>query len=207
MKGRLARARSLLQTRLARRGVALGAGLLATAGASRAALAATVPVALGTATVQQAMLIATGAAPVTAGAMPTVAALYKGGLLAMKLSRIKLIGALLGLLGVCAFSSVFTFSAMAGRDPAHAARFSSAPVVPVKAPVPQDKDKDKDKKADAASTDPAGVTLEAKLTGAKESYKLDLGGMSAEEFKKMMDGLAKRAAGPARAFPPRRRSN
>jgi RNA polymerase sigma factor (sigma-70 family) len=203
VKGRLARARSLLQTRLARRGVALGATLLATAGASRTALAAAVPVALGTATVQQAMLIATGAAPVMAGTTPAVAALYKGGLLAMKLSRIKLFGALLGLLGVCAFSSVFTYSALAGRDPAHSPRFSSAPVVLVKAPVPQEKekDKDKDKKAETASTDPAGVTLEVKLTGAKESYKLDLGGMSAEEFKKMMDDLAKPPRRPGTRYP------
>jgi RNA polymerase sigma factor (sigma-70 family) len=202
VKGRLARARSLLQNRLARRGVALGAGLLATAGASRVALAATVPAALATATVQQALLIATGAAPVTAGTTPAVAALYKGGLLAMKVSRIKLFGALLGLLAVCAFSSVFTYSALAGRGAGHGPRFSAAPVVPVKAPVPEDKGKDKDKKAEAASTEPAGVMLEAKLTGAKESYKLDLGGQSAEEFKKMMDDAAKPPRRPGQRFPP-----
>ncbi len=202
VKGRLARARSLLQNRLARRGVALGAGLLATAAASRAALAAAVPAALATATVQQAVLIATGAAPVAAGTTPAVAALYKGGLLAMKVSRIKLFGALFGLLAVCAFSSVFTYSALAGRDPGRAPRVSPAPVVPVKAPVPEEKDKDKDKKADVASTEPAGVTLEAKLTGAKESYKFDLGGQSAEEFKKMMDDAAKAPRRPGTRFPP-----
>ena len=195
VKGRLARARSLLQTRLTRRGVALGAGLLAAAGASRSALAAAVPAALARATVHQALLVAAGAAPTVAGVSPAVAALYSGGLQVMKWSRIKIVGVLLAVLSVCTFSSVFTYRAVAGREPGRPV--ASAPVKP---PVTEGKDADKgkDKKADVASTDPAGVTLEAKLTGAKESYKLDIGGMTPEEFKKFIDDIAK---GPRRPGP------
>jgi hypothetical protein len=188
VKGRLARARSLLQTRLARRGVALGAGLLAAAGASRAALAAAVPATLAEETVHQALLVAAGAAPAVAGIPPAVATLYRGGLQAMKLSWIKIAGVLLGVLSVCAFSSVFTYRALAGREPGRPAAF-----VPVKAPVSENKDKDK--KADRASTDPVGVSLEARLTGDKESYKLDIGGMTADQFKKHLDEIPK---GPGR---------
>jgi RNA polymerase sigma factor (sigma-70 family) len=191
VKGRLARARSLLQTRLARRGVALGAGLLAAAGAARGAFATPLPAALAKATVHQAALVAAGAAPTLAGVPPAVAALYRGGLRAMmNWSRIKIVGVLLGVLSVCAFSGVFTYRALAGREPGR-----PVAAAPVKPPVPDAKDADKDKKADVASTDPTGVSLEAKLTGAKESYKLDIGGKTADEFKKHIDAIPK---GPSR---------
>jgi RNA polymerase sigma factor (sigma-70 family) len=181
VKGRLARARALLQTRLARRGVALGGGLLVTAGATQAA----VPTALAAATVQQAVRIALGSAPAAAGATPAVAALYRGGLQAMAVGKVKALGALLALLGVCAVSGVFTYSAPAPREPARPAEARRGPVRPVKAPAP----KDNASKPVAGRTEPAGVALAARLTGAKGPYTLDLGGLSAEAFRqRVADG-------------------
>jgi RNA polymerase sigma factor (sigma-70 family) len=200
VKGRLARARSLLQTRLARRGVALGSGLFVTAGAARAALGAAVPPALAATTVCQAMRVALGEAPAAAGATPAVAALFKGGLQTMIAAKVKVVAALLAVLGVCAFSGVFTYGVLAGREPGRTSEARTAPQDKDKAP--QDKDKEKsDKKADTGSTEPAGVSLTAKLVGAKESYTLDIGGMSAEEFRKFVNDSAKGPRGGRSPFP------
>jgi RNA polymerase sigma factor (sigma-70 family) len=180
VKGRLARARSLLQTRLARRGVALGGGMagwFGITGGSQAAAGAAVPPALGAATVLQALRVATGAAPAAAGASPAVAALYSGGLQAMGFAKVKVAAALAALLGVFAFSGVFTYNALAGREPSRQVQSRLTPV------RPDAKDADK-KPADAGSTEPAGVPLTARLVGAKDSYTLDLGGKTADEFRK-----------------------
>jgi RNA polymerase sigma factor (sigma-70 family) len=198
VKGRLARARSLLQTRLARRGVALGTGFFLTAGGSQAALGAAVPPALERSTFLQAMQVATGATPATAGASPFVATLYRGGLQAMQFAKVKFIGALVAMLGVCVFSSVFAYRALAGREPVR-------PVEARRAPVPSRTEKapaGSDKKPGAAvgSTEPAGVPLVARLIGVKNSYTLDLGGKSAKDFKAEIDAIAKRPLG-ARRYP------
>jgi RNA polymerase sigma factor (sigma-70 family) len=90
---RLAKARELLRTRLARRGLVLPAGLLATALSQKAAPAA-VPAPLIASTVKAALLSAAGA--VAAGAIPAqVVALAEGGLKAMTTSKTKMALALL----------------------------------------------------------------------------------------------------------------
>jgi RNA polymerase sigma factor (sigma-70 family) len=86
VKGRLTRARALLRKRLTRRGVALSAGCLATALTPSAASAA-VPVALVDSTVRAAMLFAAGHLA-TAGVSAPVAALTKGALQSMLLSKL-----------------------------------------------------------------------------------------------------------------------
>jgi hypothetical protein len=47
-----------------------------------------------------------------------------------------------------------------------------------------------EEKKDAAKSDPPGAVVEAKLVAKKATYKLDLGGKSAEEFKKALDEAA-----------------
>ncbi|WP_439622926.1 hypothetical protein [Gemmata sp.] len=54
-----------------------------------------------------------------------------------------------------------------------------------------------DKGADKPKTDPAGLPLELTLTGKTTKYPLDLGGLSADDFKK-----AVAAAGKGRGKPP-----
>ena len=44
---------------------------------------------------------------------------------------------------------------------------------------------DDDPKADKGKTDPSGVPLEAVLTSKEASYKLDLGGKTADDVRKM----------------------
>src|SRR6516162_8193894 len=46
----------------------------------------------------------------------------------------------------------------------------------------EDKDKDKDK--DKPKSDPKGAPIQATLTAKKTTFKLDLGGKTAEEFNK-----------------------
>jgi RNA polymerase sigma factor (sigma-70 family) len=200
VKGRLARARSLLQSRLAQRGVALGSGLLGllgTVGGSQAAMGAAVPPSLGTTTVLQAMRIATGATPALAGMTPTVAILYNGGLQAMRFAKLKMFGALFALLGVFAFTGAFTFSALAGNGPGRTKESRHAPVRTDKTTT----EKVDAKKPAAGTTEPAGVAIEARLVGAKESYTLDLGGKTAEEFiKQFGEGKGPRRVGTR--FPP-----
>ena len=88
LSGRLTRARRLLQVRLARRGVGLGAGLLAAALCEHAATAV-VPAALVATTVKGALLVASGRA--AAGAtLPEVVALAEGVLRSMLYQRLKL---------------------------------------------------------------------------------------------------------------------
>jgi hypothetical protein len=53
-------------------------------------------------------------------------------------------------------------------------------VFPLAALAAEDKDKDKPK------SDPAGAPVQAILTAKKTTYKLDLGGKTADEFKKMV---------------------
>jgi RNA polymerase sigma factor (sigma-70 family) len=90
VKGRLARARERLRKCLLRRGVALSAGVLTTALMPDTSSAA-VPAALVEATVRSAMLVAAG--PVaTAGISVSVAALTKGVLQTMLLTRLITVG-------------------------------------------------------------------------------------------------------------------
>jgi RNA polymerase sigma factor (sigma-70 family) len=97
VRARLCRARDLLRGRLARRGLAVPAALLAAGSASRPASASVppaVPAALAGSTVRAALLAGSG----TAGATATVAALAAGASRGMALARVKLaVAATLGL--------------------------------------------------------------------------------------------------------------
>jgi RNA polymerase sigma factor (sigma-70 family) len=198
VKGRLARAREMLQSRLARRGVALSVGLLATGSAARAALTSAVPPALMTATLQQAARIALGAAPAAAGATPAVAALYGSAMRGAYLGKVKVFGALIALVALCALSGALLF-----RSPARPAEGPPAQPAPdARPPVVAGP---KEKRPVAGRTEPAGVALSARLVGGSDSYPLDLGGLSGEEFRKKIADLAKapRRPGPRGVvFPP-----
>jgi RNA polymerase sigma factor (sigma-70 family) len=99
VKGRLTRARELLRTRLTRRGLALSAGALA---AVLTQQSAAVPPALSAATVQAAILVAAGQAA-AAGAVPArAAALSRGVLQTMFLTRLTAACAVLLSAGVLA---------------------------------------------------------------------------------------------------------
>jgi RNA polymerase sigma factor (sigma-70 family) len=182
VKGRLARARSLLQTRLARRGVALGASLLLLGGGAASALTAPVTPVLEAATVSQAVQVAAGAAPAT----PGVASLFQSVLHAMAVARLKLLGVLLAVVGVCAFSGIGIYRALADHGPASST-------------TPADSAVQADHKPDAiALTDPAGIPLAAHLVGARESYMLDLGGLTPQQFREQVEALAVPRPGPRR---------
>jgi hypothetical protein len=56
-----------------------------------------------------------------------------------------------------------------------------------KAPVPKQPPQEKSK------TDPPGVPLEAKLVAKKDTYTLDLGGRTPEEFRKLLKGSSQTA--------------
>lgn len=118
VKGRLSRARELLRKRLTRRGVTLSASVLATA-LMPCANSAAVPVALLDATVRSAMLVAAGHLA-TAGVSVPVAALTKGVLQTMLLTRLTTVCGLvvgIGLLG--STTALFTYRSLAagpGQD-------------------------------------------------------------------------------------------
>jgi RNA polymerase sigma factor (sigma-70 family) len=86
VSGRLARARQLLRTRLARRGVTLG-GMLSVALVQGAGAA--VPPALGTSTLKAAALSAAGQSAAAGAVSAPVAALVEGALNAMWLTKVK----------------------------------------------------------------------------------------------------------------------
>ncbi len=111
LSSRLARARGLLRDRLAKRGLALGAGALA-AGLPREVSAATVRPALANATVQAALRYATG------GVVPwSVTTLAEGVLKAMFLTKLK--AGAVALLALCTMASLTALAiarAQADRD-------------------------------------------------------------------------------------------
>ncbi len=89
LQGRLARARQLLRTRLARRGLLLWGGAVASAAAPPAALA-TLPPALIAATIRTAALIAAGQAAAAGVISTQVATLMQGALKAMIVTKLKI---------------------------------------------------------------------------------------------------------------------
>jgi RNA polymerase sigma factor (sigma-70 family) len=115
LSGRLSRARRLLANRLARRGLTLSAGALAT-GLGREALAAGVPGSLVDPTVKAALLVAAGQA--TAGVISAqVAALTEGVVKAMLLTKLKGFALVLLMLTVLAVGvGVLRHATAAGPD-------------------------------------------------------------------------------------------
>jgi RNA polymerase sigma factor (sigma-70 family) len=122
VKGRLTRARRLLQKRLTRRGVMLSAGVLAAA-LTPGANAAAVPLALLDSTVRSAMLVAAGHLA-TAGVSVPAAALAKGVLQAMFLTRLITVCAIVvGVTVLGSTTALLTYGALAagpGQGPPEA---------------------------------------------------------------------------------------
>jgi RNA polymerase sigma factor (sigma-70 family) len=118
VKGRLARAREVLRKRLVRRGVTLSAGALAAA-LTPGTTSAAVPLALLDSTVRSAMLVAAGSMA-TAGVSLPVAALTKGVLQTMFITRLTIVCGMVasvGLLGTT--TAVFSYRTLAagpGQD-------------------------------------------------------------------------------------------
>jgi RNA polymerase sigma factor (sigma-70 family) len=155
LRGRLDRGRERLRARLARRGLALSAGLMATA---LTAEAAATPAALVGLTLKAGLLVAAGR-PVAAAASGPVAELTKGAMRTMLWTKIKVVTACallaVGALGVGGVLGRPTGAAGSADDPAEAKpdlqRQAEAPPKPGKfADQPaQGKGKDKGKPAPA----------------------------------------------------------
>jgi RNA polymerase sigma factor (sigma-70 family) len=128
--GRLNRARALLRDRLARRGVGIATGALVSILSGPAAPAA-MPAPLALATLQTALVYAAGSA--TASAVPTVpaVALAEGVLGSMRSFKIRLIVAILLVLGVFGVGAGIAL-ALAQNDPGP----TTPAVAPAAAPVP-----------------------------------------------------------------------
>jgi RNA polymerase sigma factor (sigma-70 family) len=185
VKGRLARARLLLQHRLTRRGIALSVALIATSALARAALAVDVPHDLTTATVHNALRVAGGSAPTGAA----VTNLYRAGLRSATLGKALVVGTFLAFLGAFACLVVMIYWSMAGRVP-HVSSDDSA------------RHDVTDRHSNMGHTEPAGVAMEARLAGARDFYTLDLGGQSAEEFRKRIGYAPRRPGIGGLALPP-----
>jgi RNA polymerase sigma factor (sigma-70 family) len=168
--GRLARARDLLRERLARRGIALGAAALVTALTEQASPAA-VPAVLVQTTVEKICQFMGGS---TAGISAPAAAAAQGVIHAMFLSRLTI-----------AVSVLLTVGLVAAGLGLLAYRGNAAPIDPADKPA---------KAEEKGKTDPPGVPLEAKLVAKKDTYALDLGGKTEEEFR---DQIKKRPHPPA----------
>jgi hypothetical protein len=173
---RLARGRDKLRVRLVRRGMAPSAGGLAAALAENVAPAA-LPAALLTATIRSAALVAAGKT-IAAGALsPRVAALTEGVLKAMFLTKLKSAAAVLLVLAVAGTGLGLLGYRLQAADPPKKQE----------AAAPAPKAADKPKPEEKARTEPPGVPLEAGLIAKEDTYVLDLGGKTPEEFKKAVE--------------------
>lgn len=135
LAGRLARGRKLLAKRLAKRGVVLSAGSLATIVSQNAASAA-VPTSLASSTVKAAATIAAGQAT-AAGAIPAKVAILTGGVLkAMLLSKLKTATAGLLLVAVLIGTAGAIYRAQAAEQPKDERRNKTAAAVPTPHALP-----------------------------------------------------------------------
>jgi RNA polymerase sigma factor (sigma-70 family) len=166
MSWRLGEARDRLRERLAQRGLAVAAGGLA-AGLADGVQAA-VPASLVEATAKAATAFVAGNA---AGVVSEQSILWaKGALQTMYWNRVKIATALLLLFGCAVAGSLFGYRALAGKPGPDQALADK----PAADPAPK------------AKTDPAGVPLEARLVAKKDTYRLDLGGKTPDEFRKLL---------------------
>jgi RNA polymerase sigma factor (sigma-70 family) len=178
VKKRLERGRSLLRTRLARRGVPLTAALFGVllAGEGMAA----VPPTLADTTTRNALALAAGQS-----LPPTRAtALYRGTLRTMSLTKLMVVGAIVAVIAGIVFSAGFGYEALANQPPVQPAPTPAAEPVPaqVRAPVPAGAEVP----VKRGKTIPANVPLDAKLVGKTTKFALDLHGMTAEQFRERL---------------------
>jgi hypothetical protein len=106
VKTRLARGRELLHARLTNRGLTLSTALLAKVLSESAATAA-VPAALVQSTIQAALVVAAGKAAAGGAVSAPVAALTRGVVHAMFLSRLKVVAVVLGVVLLCGAALAF----------------------------------------------------------------------------------------------------
>jgi RNA polymerase sigma factor (sigma-70 family) len=124
--GRLARARALLAKRLARHGVMVSAGALA-AGLARGAASAGVPAPVVASTIKAATLLAAGQAAAAGVVSARVAALTEGVLKTMLLTRLKIAGAVLGVLTVLGALTGLLWLPVLAADPPRPAQQGNQP--------------------------------------------------------------------------------
>jgi RNA polymerase sigma factor (sigma-70 family) len=188
----LSRGRELLRGRLSRRGVGLPAVALG-AVITRNATAA-VPEAL-LALTRQASLAGAGPAGVAGPLAQPVATLVKEVLHDMLLTKLKRAVAMVLVLCVAGLGAGAVVSlAKSGSEPlppnhqfvAHADVTTATPV--------QKTEQEKEKEKDQGKTEPEGAPLEARLVAKQDTYTLDRGGKSAEEYAQQVRDAAKRGA-------------
>jgi hypothetical protein len=173
---RLARARDKLRSRLVKRGVTLSAAGLTTVLTNHVVTAA-LPAALLASTIKAASLAAT----VNAGAAGlAVTALTEGVLKAM--FREKLRNAVIVVL--CLLMAATGLTLLWTRAAVHAGSSPEASANLMTTPQPPGKKVERSKQEAKSKTEPAGVPLEARLVAKKDSYVLDLGSKTPEEFRK-----------------------
>jgi RNA polymerase sigma factor (sigma-70 family) len=150
VKGRLTRARELLRKRLTRRGVMLSSAVVAAALAPASGSAA-VPAALADATVRAALLVATGPMA-AAGVSVSVAALTKGVVQTMLISKVSTVCGMvvvMGLLGSSAAIMVHRSFAAAPESPGTLAQAEPAPL-PREPAQAEDQEEPRDEQTDDA---------------------------------------------------------
>jgi RNA polymerase sigma factor (sigma-70 family) len=180
LRGRLQRGRETLRRRLARRGLDLGALLLAggLAGSASAGLPA--------------RLFAKSLRTAGGEVSPPVNLIANSVARAMTMARWQRTAVFFSTLAVLGLAGLLlAYQAFAGTTPPVRSG-ANAPVAAQPAAVakeqPQRQTPQKEKEpAPKGKTQPAGVALEARLVGMKEAYTLDLGGASEEEFLKQVE--------------------
>jgi RNA polymerase sigma factor (sigma-70 family) len=191
LSSRLAAARKLLASRLARRGAALAAALAA----AQAGAPACVPAPLLVST-----LAAVDPTPSESVLPARVAALTGEVVNAMFWAKVKLFLTVLIAAGVLAAGAVW-FSGSVAADPGAQAAKADPPGAPGP-PAKADKQPAEGKTPARGKTVPPGVPLQLTVKVKKGKYKLDLGGLSAKDFRKLVESRAKAPAGQAAPPPP-----
>jgi RNA polymerase sigma factor (sigma-70 family) len=178
---RLARARDKLRSRLVKRGVTLSAAGLTTVLTNQVVIAAP-PAALLASTIKAASLVATG----NAGAAGlAVTALTEGVLKAMFREKLRNAVIVVVCLLMAAAGLTLLWKGAAAREglpPEKSAKSNTTP-------PPSGKQSERQKQEAKSKTDPAGVLLEARLVAKRDSYVLDLGGKTPEEFRKGIENV------------------
>jgi RNA polymerase sigma factor (sigma-70 family) len=179
----LSRGRELLRGRLSRRGLGLPAVALAAMSAQKATAA--VPEAL-LALTAQASLAGAGPAAAAGTLAPPIATLVKEVVHDMFLTKLKRAVALVLVLCVAGLGAGAVVSlARSGSEPE---RQVAAPD-DGKTATPQKKTKE-EKEIASGKTEPATAPLQARLVAKQDTYTLDRGGLSAEDYAKKVRGAA-----------------
>jgi RNA polymerase sigma factor (sigma-70 family) len=177
---RLATARKLLARRLARYGAAPAAGVLATGLAGTAG--ADISPSLRGSTVKAAVEIAAGRA---AAVSAEVTALMEGVLQAMFVSRFKTLVVVVMALGLFAGAGWIALGSVDLNPPNPGGpKAQPAPVQPG-APRAAGQAGDRPAPRPQGKVEPPGAPLAAVLKVNKDTYKLDLSGLTAEQFRKV----------------------